>query len=496
MGMSALRPRARTGRRLQQGIALVYLIAFVSLAVQIEGLYGSRGILPVAEYLESVAARFGELAWQSYPTLFWFGSSNLHLVAACWVGAAAAVCLLLGIAPALSAAACWALYFSLYQVGRVFLGFQWDILLLEAGFLAIFLVPFRLRLRKGYEPEPPAVVVWMFRWLVFRLMFASGVVKLLSNDPVWWNLTALEYHYWTQPLPTWTAWLAHQLPPLLQRFSVFVMFVIELGIPWFIFGPRRVRLAAFFALVMLQVLIAATGNYTFFNLLSAVLCISLLDDDALGAMTDRLRPSRSFIARWPGEARRWTAWEMMRTAAWSVAFAPLAVAGGALMIARFDGFDALPRPVAGLVQTLAPWHLTSSYGLFSVMTKQRREVVLEGSDDGKNWREYDFRWKPGDVNRPPLFVAPHQPRLDWQMWFAALGDWRRSPWLVALERRLLDGSPEVLALLAGDPFDGKPPRQVRAMLYEYTFTDLPGWYETGAWWKRRLIGPFSPPISR
>ncbi|MFN2425339.1 MAG: lipase maturation factor family protein [Candidatus Binatia bacterium] len=496
MGVTPPRPRVRTAHAILRGIAVVYAIAFVSLAVQMDGLYGSGGILPAAGYLEWLGSRLGEKAWSVHPTLFWFGASDAALAGACWAGAASAALLFVGIVPTLSAAVCWALYFSLFQVGRVFLGFQWDILLLEAGFLAIFLAPLRLRQHVEYDPEPPRVVIWMLRWLLFRLMFASGVVKLLSDDPAWWNLTALEYHYWTQPLPTWAGWFVHQLPALFHRFCVLAMFVIELGAAWFIFGTRGMRLMAFFALVSLQVLIAATGNYTFFNLLTLVLCLSLLDDDAFHAVMAKVRPDRVRFALWPEEEVRWRRTRAAGLALSIAAALPLAIAGGALMVARFAGMAALPRPVVTLVETLEPWHLTSSYGLFSVMTTSRREIVLEGSMDGNEWREYEMRWKPGDVMRAPLFVAPHQPRLDWQMWFAALGDWRRSPWLVEVERRLLDGSPAVLSLFAADPFDGRPPRHVRAMLYDYEFTDLAEWQETGAWWKRRLIGPFSPPLSR
>jgi lipase maturation factor 1 len=480
-----------------QGIAIVYAIAFVSLAVQIEGLYGARGILPAESFVQMLTARFGDSAWREQPTLFlWLGAGDAMLKAVCWAGAGFAGLLLAGVLPTLSAIACWVLYFSLFQVGRVFLSFQWDILLLEAGFLAIFLAPLRLRQRVEYDPEPPRVAIWMLRWLLFRLMFASGVVKLLSDDPVWWNLTALEYHYWTQPLPTWSAWLASQAPAFLQRASCALMFVIELGVPWFIFGTRRMRLTAFGLLVLLQVLIAATGNYTFFNLLTVVLCFSLLDDDALGAVRARVWPRGPEKGVWPGEEPRFG---FLRRASFALSVAaalPLAVAGGALMVARFAGFSALPAPVASLVALLQPLHVTSSYGLFSVMTKERREVVLEGSLDGHAWREYEMRWKPGDVTKTPMFVAPHQPRLDWQMWFAALGDWRRSPWLVEVERRLLDGSPDVLALFAADPFGGEKPKHVRAQLYDYRFTSFAEWEETGAWWKRKYIGPYSPPISK
>jgi hypothetical protein len=495
--MTPERSRVRTARALLQGIAIVYGIAFVSLAAQIDGLYGSRGILPASPFVDMVVARFGDAAWREQPTLFlWLGASDAMLKGVCWAGAGFAGLLLLGVLPTLSALACWALYFSLFQIGRVFLGFQWDILLLEAGFLAIFLAPLRLRQHVEYDPEPPRVAIWMVRWLLFRLMFASGLVKLLSGDPVWWNLTALEYHYWTQPLPTWSAWVAHQAPGFVQRASCAVMFVIELGVPWLIFGTRSMRLVAFVMLVLLQVLIAATGNYTYFNLLTIVLCFSLLDDDVLRSARARLWNRRIEPGVWPGERPRFAFLQHAGFALSAAAALPLAVAGGALMVARFSGFAALPAPVVSLVEAIQPWHLTSSYGLFSVMTKERREIVLEGSLDGKEWREYEFRWKPGDVSKTPMFVAPHQPRLDWQMWFAALADWRRSPWLVEVQKRLLDGSPEVLALFAADPFDGEKPRHVRALLYDYRFTGLTEWEETGAWWTRRYLGPFSPVVSR
>lgn len=494
--MTGRRPHVRTARFVLKGMALVYAVAFVSLGVQIEGLYGSRGILPAADYLAWLAERLGEQPWRAHPTLFWLDAGDAWLAAACWAGAGAALALFLGLLPTLSAALCWVLYFSLFQVGRVFLGFQWDVLLLEAGFLAIFLAPLRARQRAEFDPEPPVVVIWMLRWLLFRLMFASGMVKLLSNDPTWWNLTALDYHYWTQPLPTWTAWAVHQLPAVVHRFSVLMMFVIELGVPWFLFGPRRVRLVAFAALVFLQLLIAATGNYTFFNLLTVVLCFSLLDDDALDALWARIRRPRVEMGRWPSDEARARPWRALALSLWILAALPLATAGGAHMIARLAGFDVLPSPVRSLLAALEPWHLTSSYGLFAVMTTQRHEIVLEGSMDGRRWREYELPWKPGDPGRAPLFVAPHQPRLDWQMWFAALGDARRSPWLVQVQRRLLEGSPPVVALFERDPFEGTPPRYIRATLYDYRFTDWATRRETGAWWTRRRIGPFSPPLSR
>ena len=498
--MTPPRPHALTARVLLRGIGLVYAIAFASLALQVDGLYGSRGILPVADYLAALSPRLGDSARTTLPTLLWFSSTDTALVAACWAGTAAAATLMTGVLPTIAAAACWILYFSLFQVGRVFLGFQWDTLLLEAGFLAILLAlssaPLVRMLRGRHDPEPSLVVVWLLRWLVFRLMFASGMVKLLSEDPAWWSLTALQYHYWTQPLPTWTAWLAHQLPDAWNRACVAAMFVLELVVPWFVFAPRRARLLAFFALLLLQAAIAATGNYGFFNLLTAVLCLALVDDDFLESARDAWWPRRFVRGLWPVESRPWTPRRMAgRGLALALAL-PLAVAGGAAMAQRLGAGGEIPAPVLAMTDQLEAWRVTGSYGLFAAMTKHRAEIVLEGTEDGVTWHAYPMRWKPGDVDRRPRFVAPYQPRLDWQMWFAALGDWRRSPWLVAVEKRLLEGSPAVLALFADDPFDGRPPKAVRAMLYEYEFTDLVTHAETGAWWKRRLVGPFSPVVSR
>lgn len=489
------RPYVRTSRLLLRGLALVYAIAFVSLAVQVEGLFGSRGILPATEFLAALGSRLGDSARWALPTVFWLDAGDASLVAACWLGAASAVALFFGLLPLLSASLCWMLYLSLFQVGRVFLGFQWDVLLLEAGFLAIFLAPLRLRQRVDYDPEPPLVAVWMLRWLLFRLMFASGVVKLLSGDPSWWNLTALDFHYWTQPLPTWTAWLANQFPSLFQRSCVAAMFVVELVVPWTIFGPRRLRLAGFAPLVLLQAAIAATGNYTFFNLLTVVLCLSLLDDDALDAIRARLVRARKGAWEWPAERPTLSRALLARRAIGVVLALPLATAGGALTLARLGMGASLPKPVVALAEAIEPWHLTGSYGLFASMTKDRREIVLEGSVDGREWREYVLPAKPGDPHRRPGFVAPHQPRLDWQMWFAALGDQRRSPWLLELQRRLLEGSPAVVSLFESDPFPDGPPRLLRAQFYEYRFTDWSTRQETGAWWTRKPLGLWSPVMS-
>jgi hypothetical protein len=464
-------------------LGLVYLAAFLSLAVQVEGLIGSKGILPVAELLDWARARTGPERHFLFPSLFWLNASDAALAAASWGGAILSCLLLAGLAPAPLLFALWALYLSLTSAGQIFLGYQWDALLLETGFLAIFWAPFSLRLRPG--PQPPAVLVnWLLRWLLFRLMFSSGVVKLLSGDPTWRDLTALRYHYWTQPLPTWTAWYVDHLPGWFHAGSLVAMLAMELAVPLLIFAPRRLRLVACGALVALQLAIAATGNYAFFNLLTIVLCLVLLDDRSLPeGLRRRLVPAAS------GEpGRGWPRWVLL----------PLAALVSLLSAIQMSGTVGLrvpwPAPARAVYRAAAPFQVVNGYGLFAVMTTRRPEILVEGSDDGVAWKAYELRWKPGDVTRAPAFVAPHQPRLDWQMWFAALETCEANPWLLRFLARLLDGSPPVVGLLERNPFPRSPPRLVRAVLYEYRFTDARE--SGGAWWRREEVGLFCPVLSR
>jgi len=267
------------------------------------------------------------------------------------------------------------------------------------------------------------------------------------------------------------------------------MFFIELVVPFFIFAPRRPRLAAFAALVALQLVIIATGNYGFFNVLTILLCVPLLDDAYLA----RALPARVATAG-NRETRRLRP-RVGRLAVAVVSFA-IFLLSFAHLAGRMYGYAALPSVLGRLVRLAAPLHVASSYGLFANMTTERREIVIEGSQDGQSWEPYEFRWKPGDLQRRPSFVAPHQPRLDWQMWFAALGDYRRNPWLISLMRRLLDGAAPVLDLLASNPFPDQPPRHVRAVIYDYRFTDVDTRRATGQWWLRGDSKPYTPTLSR
>jgi hypothetical protein len=461
-------------------LAIVYLCAFVSLAVQIEGLVGSRGILPAAQLLDWVRTNVGAERYLLLPTLVWLNASDGFLLFLCWGGAGLALLLFFGLAPIPVLVVLWTFYLSIVAVGQVFLGYQWDALLLEAGLLAILVAPPVWRSRRETDPAPPWHSIWLLRWLLARLMFASGVVKLESGDEAWRRLTALQFHYETQPLPTWIGWYAHQLPAWFQTLSTGFMFGVELGGPLLVLAGRRGRLAAAAAFTALQLLIAATGNYGFFNLLTIALCVILLDDSVLPRRLRALSP--------PAPVHKW-----LRRG--GLAFGALLFGLSFVVFTKSIGVPvSWPAAVLEIQAVAAPLASVNSYGLFAVMTPSRPEIVVEGSDDGVTWKRYEFRWKAGDLARRPAFVAPHQPRLDWQMWFAALGSCDRNPWFVRFVGRLLEGSPPVLGLLASNPFPDGPPRMIRTTLYEYRFTHLGEPAAKADWWRRREIGPYCPVI--
>lgn len=437
---------ARASWLFPKALGIVYLIAFVSFGVQATALIGPRGILPAGEYLRGLSC------WTA-PTVFWLSSGDWALRLVCIAGAAAAIAMTLGFFQRPAAAVLFVLYLSLVTAGQTFMSFQWDLLLLETGFLAIFLTPARAR-------------IWLFQWLLFRLMFLSGAVKLLSGDATWHNLTAMSFHYETQPLPTPIAWYMHQLPLGFQKASTALVLVIETVVPFLIFGPRILRLIAGVSMVTLQVLIVSTGNYTFFNWLAIALCVFLVDDRSWKAVSQEAMeklPSRIVSA---------------------VLLCAIVLLSSFQLIEMFGG--ALPGSARQLLSVTAPFGIVNTYGLFAMMTTSRPEIVVEGSNDGAAWVEYEFRYKPGDLRRAPPWVAPHQPRLDWQMWFAALGNYQQNPWFVSFVLQLLGGNPEVLALLEKNPFPQSPPRYIRALVYDYHFTHFDGRRKSGAWWRREL----------
>ncbi len=490
-----------------RALGLIYFLAFVSLGLEIHGLLGSRGILPVSTYLTSLTDSLPpDMAVAIAPSLVWFNSSDGFLSFLCWGGALAGLGMFLSIATAPLLVVAWLFYLSLVNVGQDFLSFQWDILLLETGFLAIFWSPWQLlgppwKGKLILEPQPWTfkVGLYLLRWLLFRLMFLSGTCKLLSGDETWRNFTALKFHYLTQPLPTPLAWLADQMPNWFQSFSVGAVFFIEIMVPVLFFMPRRLRLAGAALTALLQVVILLTGNYTFFNLLTLALCIPLLDDRALkSVLPARLRELiiGGQVAQSPSSAKLGTAKLAVRRAAVSL----LAVMVGMATLSQMsllpvENLRSLPIAVRRLFFAAQSLHIVNSYGLFAVMTTRRLEIQVEGSNDGVTWLPYVFKYKPGPLDRPPPIVAPLQPRLDWQMWFAALGTVDENPWFFKFAERLLQASPDVVHLLETDPFYGKPPKLLRAELYEYKFSSFAELWNGGIWWKRTPAGSYMQPVS-
>lgn len=466
-----------------RALGVVLLIAFVSLGVQAEGLFGQRGVVPIELFVES-AKRAGHSFWDHPSALWWSGSDGA--ITAVWLaGAIGAVTLSVGLVPRLALAVCWFAYLSFVSLGWPFMSFQWDTLLLEASFTAFFFVPWRVLDRPGANHEPHPVARWALWWLLFRLVFRSAYVKLASGDPTWADMTALTFHYWTQPLPNPVAWYATLLPNSFQRLSCFLMFVIELGAPILIWIPRAwARRTAAASISGLMLLIALTGNYGFFNLLTVVLCIPLLDDRAFR----RWLPGRAETDAPRARESKWNAWP-------GVAPALLIAVTAAIF---FTGtFGSRPPSWLGPLYRFGTFN---NYGLFSVMTTERLEIELEGTLDGDTWTPYQFSYKPGALDRAPPWIAPHQPRLDWQMWFAALGDARRNPWLGNLMQRLLQGEPSVLRLMGSNPFEDQPPKQIRAVIYRYEPSTFAERESSGNWWKRQDRALYAPilgvPIER
>ncbi len=450
-----------------RALGAVLLIAFVSLGVQAKGLFGANGVMPISMFVES-AKSAGHSFWQ-HPSALWWASGDGMILGVWVVGIIASVALLVGLVPKAALGVSWFAYLSFVSLGWPFMSFQWDTLLLEVSFTALFFVPWRVRDRLREHPPPHPVARWALWWLLFRLVFRSAYVKLASGDAAWADLSALSYHYWTQPLPTALAWYANQLPDWFQSLCCALMFAVEFGAPILIWVPRPwARRAAAGSVAALMFLIAATGNYGFFNLLTIVLCIPLLDDRLLG----RLVPSEIRPAAPSPRRQKW---------ATSSAVAPALVITLSAVVFFASTFG---QRAPGWLNPIYSFATFNNYGLFSVMTTERPEISIEGTLDGETWKPYVFRYKPGPLGRAPVWNTPHQPRLDWQMWFAALGDYRRNIWLGNLMTRLLQGEPSVLELIGDNPFQDGPPKQVRAVIYRYELTDRDERQATGHWWKR------------
>ncbi len=494
-GQDVLRPTYQiSGYFFPRLIGLIFLFAFLSLWVQIDGLAGSRGILPVAAHLEAVQNHFSAAgsphdAWLQVPSLLWFGASDTMLHVWLGAGALASLLLVLGILPAVSAFVAWLCYLSFAAAVPVFLNFQWDALLLEAGLLTVFYAPWTRYLAFGSSAplRLGRLLVW---WLLFRLMFESGVVKLFGYDATgrnaWLDGTALDYHYFTQPIPVWTSWWFDALPGWFHMLSLVGVFAIELIAPFLIIGPRRLRMTAFWAFTALMVLIMLSGHYGFFNLLTLVLCVSLVDDSSWPSwLRNRLRPSN-------GSDERVSVAEKIHGKVLPV-FAVLVVfltAAQLLMVMRLVS----PATVGPLLGPFAPLRSANSYGLFSVMTTERPEITIEASTDGRTWEPYRFRYKMDTDDNSLPFLLPHMPRLDWQMWFAAL-EYRASgqppPWIMPLLGRLQEQSPDVLGLLSEENAAKSAPAYFRLRLDSLNFASPEERGNTGKFWQAEPLPAYT-----
>jgi hypothetical protein len=509
-----------------RALGAIYFSAFFSLVFQIRGLIGPNGILPAREYLKNIADQVGYARYWYAPSVFWFSSGSRMLMALCWVGMAAAVLLVINFWPRGMLVICFVCFLSFVSAAGDFSGYQSDGMLLEAGFLSLLFVPGGLRPRLGETRPPVRAALYLLLWEWFRIYFESGVAKIASGDIEWRNFTAMDEYYQNGPLPTWIGWYVQHLPHWFHAATAFFTLALELVLIWTAFLPRRIRIALFFVVTPWQIGIILTANYTFLNYLVLILGFLLLDDgflmrffptkwtrplltqaavpspeaepqfdDPLSILVTPSSPSsdeglatKEARRDWPANLRSW--------------LAPLGVAAAAVMLVWVFYATTVqmvwmvtPAPLpTSPVALLDPFRIANRYGLFAVMTRNRYEIEFQGSNDGQTWIAYPFRHKPQELDKAPRIYAPYQPRFDWNLWFASLGEWRDNPLVLRTERRLLSKNVDVLALFAANPFPQGPPRQVRAVLWQYWFTSMTEKREHGLWWRRQFLGLYAPAI--
>ncbi|NKB66441.1 MAG: lipase maturation factor family protein [Candidatus Latescibacteria bacterium] len=474
ISLPASSPHHRTRSLFLRALGLIYLVAFAAALRQAAPLIGRDGLLPAHLFLARLK-QIHDSTWDAFwdaPSLFWLAPTDPTLTVLGAAGLGASLVLLSGRGNAPLLALLWLLYMSIYQVGQLFYGYGWEILLLETGFLSIFFAPL------WRATTTTVAVVWLYRWLLFRLMFGAGLIKL-RGDTCWTDLTCLIYHYETQPIPNPLSWYLHQLPAWVHQGGVLFNHLVELLVPFFYFAPRRLRHLAGLLTIAFQSLLILSGNLAFLNYLTLILCIPLFDDQALAALVPTRWRRKAPVLAPVHPARR-----------------PVLTALVALL--SIQPVLNLLSPHQAMNRSFDPLHLVNTYGAFGHIGKERREVIIQGTydpvvDDNTRWLDYEFKHKPGALDRRPPIIAPYQPRLDWQIWFAAMSDYRRQPWLIHLVYKLLTDDPGIQSLLGPHPFTQGPPTFIRAELYQYRFTgpgdDIP------AWWTRRRLGPYLPPLS-
>jgi lipase maturation factor len=486
-----------------RALGLIYYSAFFSLVFQIRGLIGPHGILPANEYLQALAENFGRLGYWYAPTLLWFSSSSHVLTGICWVGMIASFLLVLNLWPRGMLFICFVCFLSFVSAARDFSGYQSDGMLLEAGFISLFFAPpgFHPGLAKDHRPSRASL--FLLVWECFRIYFESGVAKIIGGDPDWRNFTAIDDYYQNGPLPTWIGWYMQHLPHWFHAATAFGTLALELGLAWMMFLPRRVRIVCFCIVTPWQIGIILSANYTFLNYLVLALGFLLLDDRFLVRFLPQRRRNRFFEYKeakplsatnlqqdWRASLRK--QWSVLKLAMTAVMFTWIFYATLAEMLWMIKP---LPLPTTP-VSALEPLRIANRFGLFAIMTRGRYEIEFQGSDDGQTWLVYPFRFKPQDPSKPPGVYAPYQPRFDWNLWFASLSSWRQEPIVVHTEQSLLRSDADVLLLFAGNPFPHAPPRQVRAVVWQYWFTSPAEKRAQGLWWRRQQLGLYAPTLER
>ncbi len=507
-----------------RALAAIYFSAFFPLLFQIEGLNGPRGVLPVQHYLLALRAQAGAFGYWYAPTLFWLSSGSHSIMVVVWLGLAASLAAFCNLWPRLSFFICFVCFLSFVTAAQAFSSYQSDSMLLEAGFLVLFFVPRGLQPGWGVASPPSRASLFLLQWEWFRIYFESGLVKLLSGDPEWRNFTAMDDYYQNGPLPTWIGWYVAHLPHWFHAATVAGTLGIELAIVWMLFLPRRVRFICFCIVTPWEIGVILTANYTFLNYLVLALGFLLLDDRSvrwllpgrlcrlLPATTPEHAPAEPeprdaeplSILNSPSEDREETPAAIHRPARRhlryfhalclglsAVLLVWIAYATTAEMVLMLS--PSLPLPSMP-VTVLEPFRIANQYGLFAVMTRGRYEIEFQGSSDGQNWTSYPFRFKPQSLDKAPGIYAPYQPRFEWNLWFASLGDWQANNLVPLTEERLLENDPAVLALFLRNPFPQAPPRYVRAVLWQYWFTSMDEKRRTGNWWRRSLLGLFAPQL--
>jgi lipase maturation factor 1 len=499
-------------------LAAIYFSAFFPLLFQIEGLNGPRGILPAHRFLVALQGAMGSLRYWYAPTLFWISSGSHTVMAVIWLGLAASIAALFNFWPRLSFLICFICFLSFVTAAQAFSNYQSDSMLLEAGFLVLFFAPGGVVPGLGITRPPSRAALFLLQWEWFRIYFESGIVKLLSGDPQWRNFTAMDEYYQNGPLPTWIGWYIEHLPHWFHAATVAGTLAMELAVVWMLFLPRRARLICFFIVTPWEIGVILTANYTFLNYLVLALGVLLLDDRSLHWLlpqrvrealpltapsitvppdSELLSMSESPVANseeLPARVRDGADW----------IHATGVVLSGVMLtwIAYVTTVEMIHMPWPDLplpslpVTALEPFRIANQYGLFAVMTRQRYEIEFQGSNDDQDWKPYPFRFKPQALDKAPGIYAPYQPRFEWNLWFASLGEWQQNDFVPLTEERLLENDPDVLALFRSNPFGQTPPRYVRAVLWQYWFTSMEEKRRTGNWWKREFLGLYAPELTR